>query len=279
MARKRMIDPSFWTDEQLGTCPIEARLLFMGLISQADDEGRLSGHPALIKSQIYPYDFEMEASTVDEWIEMLQDKRLIIKYTINNQKYIVIRNFKKHQTINKPVKSKLPEPPNSDYRSPTVVLPYNELTTTSQEKVIEEKLKEEKLSKEKDITTAGDEFKIVLNAFCEIHGKAEHQVFSQITDIQKMIDKGIPSSTIISVMKEKHAEKARRNESVNSFSYYHKAIVEAWEGGKKVEEYGGSIKGLRSGSNQTASPRSEGESKIYKGKWDDTVIQMPKMSG
>lgn len=276
-----MIDPSFWNDEQLGTCPIEARLLFMGLISQADDEGRLSGHPALIKSQIFPYDFEMEATKVDSWIEMLQEKRLITKYIVNNQKYILVRNFKKHQTINKPVKSKLPEPTNDNYGSPTVVLPHNELGTTSQEKLKEEKLREEEENRSKgdDATTAGDEFKIVLSAFCSIHGKGEHQVFSQITDIQKLISKGIPSSTIISVMKEKHAEKVKKNESVNSFNYYHQAIIDAWEGGKKLEEYGGSLKGVRSGINQAQIARSEGESKIYRGKWDDTVIPMPGMSG
>ena len=54
-----MIDPGFWIDEKLGTISPLARLLFMGLISNSDDEGRLPGHPALIKSQVFPYDADI----------------------------------------------------------------------------------------------------------------------------------------------------------------------------------------------------------------------------
>ena len=40
-----MIDPNFWTDEKLGECSIQERLLFMGLISNADDEGYGRANP------------------------------------------------------------------------------------------------------------------------------------------------------------------------------------------------------------------------------------------
>lgn len=111
MARKRMIDPSFWVDEKLGTIDPHARLLFMGLISQSDDEGRLNGHPALIRSLIFPYDHQISVDDVEEWLTLLaaDERKLIIRYEVDYQKYIWIPNFKKHQTINKPQKSKLPE--------------------------------------------------------------------------------------------------------------------------------------------------------------------------
>lgn len=106
-----MIDPNFWIDEKLGTCEPLARLTFMGLISQSDDEGRLNGHPALIKSLLFPYDYGITTAQVDEWLNSLHSKGLIQRYEVSGQSYISIPNFLKHQTINKPTRSKLPAPP------------------------------------------------------------------------------------------------------------------------------------------------------------------------
>jgi hypothetical protein len=138
MARKRMIDPSFWVDEKLGTVDPVVRLLFMGLISQADDEGRLNGHPSLIKSLIFPYDHSIQVNDVDEWLNLLslEERKLIQRYEVDHQKYILITNFKKHQTINKPQKSKLP-PLLESYGSPTVVVSEQSGIATAQSKLIE----------------------------------------------------------------------------------------------------------------------------------------------
>ncbi len=110
MARKRMIDPAFWTDEALGACDPTTRLLFMGLISQADDAGRLRGAPALIRSQVFPYD-DMTVADVDTMLDKLHRRRLIVRYGADGQSYIWVRSFEKHQTINRPTESRLPPPP------------------------------------------------------------------------------------------------------------------------------------------------------------------------
>lgn len=108
MARKRMIDPSFWTDEKIGKLKIENRLLFMGLISNADDEGRLVGHPAIIKSTVFPYD-EISIKKTEEMLNNLAELKIIIIYENDNQTYIQIINFNKYQTINKPTVSRYPQ--------------------------------------------------------------------------------------------------------------------------------------------------------------------------
>lgn len=142
MARKRMIDPSFWDDEKLGECEPVVRLLFMGLISQADDEGRLKGHPSLLRSNIFPYDeLTIMADAVDGWLAILEEHKLIRRYEVGRQKYIDVPNFKKHQTINKPQKSKLPE----YYGSTTVVVTEDDGIDPVQKKLKEEKLKEEEV--------------------------------------------------------------------------------------------------------------------------------------
>jgi hypothetical protein len=106
MPRKRMIDPEFWSDEEIGQWSIEARLFYIGLWNFADDEGRLKAHPKLLKAQIFPYD---EKINVEKLMQEVSKK--VLWYKINNQQYGWIKNFTKHQTINRPSKSKLPPPP------------------------------------------------------------------------------------------------------------------------------------------------------------------------
>ena len=107
MARKRMIDPSFWIDEKLGKMELINRLLFMGLISNSDDEGRLVGNFSLINSIIFPYD-GFSIKKIEKAIKEIANLNMIIVYTNDNQQYIQIVNFLEYQTINKPTKSKYP---------------------------------------------------------------------------------------------------------------------------------------------------------------------------
>lgn len=110
MPRKRMIDPDFWTDEKLGLCKRDERLLFMGLISNADDEGRGRANVKLLKSTIYPYDEDLSSSDVEAMLTNLARIRLIILYKVDGQEFYYLPNFLKHQNINRPSLSKLPEP-------------------------------------------------------------------------------------------------------------------------------------------------------------------------
>ncbi len=140
MARKRMIDPGFWIDEKLGTIPATARLLFMGLISNADDDGRLPGHPALIKSQIFPYDIDISHEQVEEWMKLLKELDIIQIYSVSNQTYIQINNFSKHQTISRPTPSKYPSPKES-----------NDNSLSTHGVVIEDSIPKEKKRKEIEV--------------------------------------------------------------------------------------------------------------------------------
>lgn len=148
MARKRMIDPNFWVDEKLSRVSREARITFMGCISQADDEGRLQGHPALLKSLLFPYDTDIDHEDVSNWLQELADQKLIVMYEVDSQSYVFLPNFSKHQTINKKTESKLPPPPvQEDYGSGTVVVNDQSSRSVSQKKRKEEKRKEKKYSR------------------------------------------------------------------------------------------------------------------------------------
>lgn len=150
MARKRMIDPSFWTDEKIGECTPNERLLFIGLVSNADDEGYGRANPKLIKSSVFPYD-DFRASDIQKWLSRLGGSGMVVLYSVDGQAYYYLPNFSRYQSINKPTKSLLPKPSEwvendtpvvlpERYRSTTVGLPPNR----KEEKGIEENRKEER---------------------------------------------------------------------------------------------------------------------------------------
>lgn len=147
MARKRMIDPSFWTDEKLGECLIEERLLFMGLISNADDEGYGRANSKLLKSMIFPYD-DIAITDMEKWILHLSKLNVVILYEYDGQLYYNLPNFLKHQNINRPTNTGFPTLDKEGVR----ILNEDSLNThgvlTANRK--EKKLKEEKGKEEKE---------------------------------------------------------------------------------------------------------------------------------
>jgi hypothetical protein len=110
MARIRTLKPEFWSDEKLSECSLSARLLFIGLISFADDEGRLECSPARLRMQIFPCG-SVKPQQLTEWLVALTERSLIRRYVVDKREYIDIPNFKKHQKINRPTPSKLPAAP------------------------------------------------------------------------------------------------------------------------------------------------------------------------
>ncbi len=56
MARARNIKPGFFRNAELVELPFEARLLFIGLWTIADREGRLEDRPKQIKMEVFPAD-------------------------------------------------------------------------------------------------------------------------------------------------------------------------------------------------------------------------------
>ena len=146
MARKRMLDPSFWTDEKLGECSIQERFLFAGLFSQADDEGYGRANPKLLKSLIFPYDDDLRASDIKKWLSRLGGLGLVVLYTVNGQAYYYLPNFTKHQTINRPTASTFPKPEDGILENNSESLTESSVSTHG---ILTPKRKEEKRREEK----------------------------------------------------------------------------------------------------------------------------------
>jgi hypothetical protein len=112
MPRIRTVKPEFWEDELLGVMPRDARLLFIATFNMADDEGILRWTPAYIKAQAFMYDDDLGSKEVDQLMRCLTDAGLVFPYVggVARQQMAVVVNFRKHQRINRPQKSKLPPP-------------------------------------------------------------------------------------------------------------------------------------------------------------------------
>lgn len=93
MARARNLKPGFFHNADLVELPVETRLLFAGLWTLADREGRIIDRPKQIKMEIYPAD----SFDVDSLLQQLHDSGFIIRYEVNKIKYIQVLNFLKHQ--------------------------------------------------------------------------------------------------------------------------------------------------------------------------------------
>lgn len=99
MAKIRTIKREFWHDEKIGSLPVEARLLYIGTWSIADDNGVLRGNPAYIRSQLFAYDEEVTAADVRRWLELLTAERMLVPFTHRGERYLLVRRFRDHQKI------------------------------------------------------------------------------------------------------------------------------------------------------------------------------------
>lgn len=111
MARIRTIKPEFWQDEKLMPLSDTARLLFLGLISMADDYGRLVYNPKLIEALLFDPDGPDRSRDVRECLANLSRiGRVIVGKASSGQRVLQIVNWEKHQKVDKPNKSAaLPE--------------------------------------------------------------------------------------------------------------------------------------------------------------------------
>jgi hypothetical protein len=94
VARARNIKPGFFKNDDLAQCEHGARLLFAGLWTLADREGRLEDRPVRFKGELFAYDEKVD---IEKWLKQLHARHFITRYEIDGHKYIQINKFKKHQ--------------------------------------------------------------------------------------------------------------------------------------------------------------------------------------
>jgi hypothetical protein len=97
-ARIRSVHPGLFTDEDFVSCRPMARLLLIGIWSEADDRGVFEWKPATLKMRLLPAD----DVGIDELLAELSALGMIKNVGIGGKTYGLVRNFCRFQRPKKP---------------------------------------------------------------------------------------------------------------------------------------------------------------------------------
>lgn len=114
MSRIRSVKPEFWSDGKVSRVSRDARLLFLGLLNESDDEGRQIGSPKRVAGIVFPHDDDVSATEVRGWLSELEREELVKPYRSGGVDYLLIPGFLKHQKPQHPSASRLPHPDEAD---------------------------------------------------------------------------------------------------------------------------------------------------------------------
>lgn len=105
--RIRTLKPELLEDELILGLSIPTRWLFVSCILLADDHGNMRANPTYLRNIAFGGDPEVDISFV--LFELLETK-IVESYTVRGQQYLHVRNWQKHQRIDRPGKPKVPTP-------------------------------------------------------------------------------------------------------------------------------------------------------------------------
>lgn len=106
---RRMIDSGMWSNENFAALPAMARLLQVGVINHADDQGRIKAHPAYLRSQIFPYD-DVTIDDVQKWLKMITQNGTAIVYEVDGKDYLQLAKWWDYQSLQYASPSEYPAP-------------------------------------------------------------------------------------------------------------------------------------------------------------------------
>ena len=107
--RRRMIEPGFWSSAKIGQLSIEARLLFIGSWTFADDYGVLLDNNMQLFANVFPYESENQTMNIPKFIELkdeLIEKGFFKQFEDGGKKLLWVYKWKQHQKIDKPSPTK-----------------------------------------------------------------------------------------------------------------------------------------------------------------------------
>lgn len=116
--RIRTIKPEWLEDELLAGASNEARVLSVALILMADDYGRGRANIATIAADAWRFAMAKDDGAHAAKVLAMASRafrellaiRFVIEYEVDRQQYFAIRNWNKHQKVDRPSKPRIPAP-------------------------------------------------------------------------------------------------------------------------------------------------------------------------
>ena len=98
MTKRRMISEDFFQSESIAELTMRQRLLVLGIIANADDQGRIRGHPQWLRSRIFPYDDFATKDIEDDLQVISKTNDTILLYKAKGKRCIQLTNWWEYQT-------------------------------------------------------------------------------------------------------------------------------------------------------------------------------------
>ncbi len=132
---RRMMTPACGATKTLRPYPQWRRILQVGIINHADDQGRIKAHPAYLRSQIFPYD-DVAIDDMRDWLQAIARNGTIAIGEVDSNEYIQLIKWWNYQSLQYAAPSDYPAPGAWQDRirsnakgAPKLVLTHNWITT------------------------------------------------------------------------------------------------------------------------------------------------------
>ena len=102
--RIRTVKPEFWVHPVMSRLPYDTRILALGLLNVADDEGYFDADPAYIRAAVL---FREDSSNVRRMLDELSRSGWITLCGTPERPIGCVVNFRKHQRVDRPQPSRL----------------------------------------------------------------------------------------------------------------------------------------------------------------------------
>jgi hypothetical protein len=103
------VKPEFWTSESNGRLTRDGRLVFLGLISLADDHGRFRGSLRSLASGVLPFDADATRTLLRVLPDLVCEGKIVL-FRNRGDTFGVVTGWPNHQRISHPAASKFPSP-------------------------------------------------------------------------------------------------------------------------------------------------------------------------
>lgn len=108
--RRRMLNPDFFTDpDMVANFDFAGRLLYQGLWCMAEDSGCFEPNPLLLKMKIFPGD-DISLDKIQGYVGKLVELEKVVLYQVDGKEYAWLKNFHKHQKLDRPTPPTIPLP-------------------------------------------------------------------------------------------------------------------------------------------------------------------------
>lgn len=223
--RTRNLKPAFFKNDILCSLDPLCRLLFSGLWCMADRLGRLEDRPLRIKAELLPFD----DCDVDAMLNALSENGFILRYCVENKKYIQVTAFLKHQHPHmNETESEIPAPEEAE--KPHNGAAFNKSTTMARSapslNLIPYTLN---LNPQTDVSERNEKAEMILSHFEKVTGKSFRDRKTRLAPIKRTLAKGFDCDELMGVID--------RMKSEWHGTKYEKLITPSILFGDKFEEY------------------------------------------